>query len=141
MKVTDGNIVMDSAEEVKMQGAILSRPIIKDYSESYSGVSSSGGDATLDLEDGSVFSITLSEATTFIFSNPPDAGQAGALNLILTQDAAAKTIIWPISVNWDSGAAPDLSVNSAVYILTFLTVDAGATWYGFLSGSEMAVPV
>ncbi len=140
MKVRDGNIVMDSAEEVRMNDAILGKAKIKDYGEAHSNVSSAGGNATIDLESGNVFSISITENTTFIFSNPPASGTSGAFSLILTQNAAAKTIAWPATVKFDSGTAPDLSTNSAIYVLTFFTVDGGTTWYGFLSGSEMAVP-
>lgn len=140
MKVRNGNIIMDNTEEVRMQEAIISRAIIKDYGESHTNVSSSGGAVTLDLNSGTVFSITISEDTTFTFSNPPASGTAGAFSLILTQNADAKTITWPTSAKFDSGTAPDLSTNSAVYVLTFFTVDNGTTWYGFLSGSAMAVP-
>jgi hypothetical protein len=140
MKVRDGNIVMESTEEVRMQDGVLSKPTIKGYGESHISVSSSEGDATIDLENESVFSISVTENTTFIFSNPPVSGKAGSFSLILTQNADAKTITWPASVMFAGGEAPDLSTNSAIYILTFLTVNGGTTWYGFLSGSEMAVP-
>lgn len=139
-KVRDGNIVMQSSEQIKMNTAILSKPEIKNYSESHSSVSSAAGAVALDLVNGSVFSITLSENTTFAFSNPPDSGKAGAINLILTQNADVKTATWPAAVKWPGGTAADITTASAVYILTFLTVDAGTTWYGFVSGSEMATP-
>jgi len=139
MKVRDGNIVMGSSEEVRMNDGFISKPVIKDYAESHSTLDTTSP-VSINLELGSVFSVTLAENTTFTFDNPPDSGNAGAFSLILTQNASAKTVTWPASVKFDSGSAPDLSTNSAIYILTFMTIDSGTTWYGFLSGSEMAVP-
>ena len=139
-KVKDGNVVIESPEEIRMNDAILLRPEIKDYSETKSAVSSAAGAATFDIEDGNIFTITLSENVTFTFSNPPASGKAGSLTMILTQDGTPRTVTWPGSVKWDSGTEPDVSTAGAIYVLTFITIDAGTAWYGFLSGSEMATP-
>jgi len=43
---------------------------------------------------------------------------------------------WPAAVDWAGGTAPSLT-SSGVDILTFTTVDAGTTWYGFAAGLDM----
>lgn len=136
-KTRDGNLVIDSPKEIRMKDNVLSRPEIKDYSESKTLVSSSSNAATFDLENGNIFTITLSENVTFTFSNPPISGTAGSLTMILTQDSVVRSITWPASVKWVDSTSPDLSTASAAYVLTFITVDAGTAWYGFLSGSKM----
>ena len=139
-KIRSGNLIIEQPEEIGMENAILSKPEIKNYSEAKTSVSSNAGAATFDIDNGNVFSITLSENVTFTFSNPPTSGKAGSLTMILTQDSTPRTVTWPGSVKWDSGTAADVSTADAIYILTFITVDGGTTWYGFLSGSEMATP-
>ena len=83
--------------------------------------------ADVDLSAGDVFTVTISAATTLTFSNVP-AGKAATFNLIITNGGAA-TVTWPTSVKWASGTAPTLTA-SGVDVLTFLTPDGGATWYG-----------
>jgi hypothetical protein len=74
------------------------------------------------------------------FNNPPASGTAGSLTIIRTKDASStsRTIAWPSSVDWAGGTAPDLTQTaSAVDILTFITTDAGTSWYGFAGGLDM----
>jgi len=49
----------------------IERPVIKDYGETLTTTASSGATETLDLTNGNVFDVTLSENCTFTFSNPP----------------------------------------------------------------------
>lgn len=137
--VLQTNIDLANSGPINMQDALLTRPEIKDYSEAKTAPSSAAGTLTLDIENSNVFETTLTEnITTLNFSNPSQTGKACSFTLILTQDSTPRTVAWPASVKWDSGAAPTITTASAVYILTFVTVNAGTTWYGFLAGSEMA---
>jgi len=115
---------------------IVGKPVIKDYAETVKAHGTDGGTITCNLEDGNVHTITLDEATTFTFSNPPASGKAGSLTLILTQHSTAVSVTWPASVEWVYGSAPDLSGDSTDYVLVFLTTDGGTTWRGWLSGSD-----
>ena len=117
---------------------IVGKPVIKDYAETVKAHGTDGGSITCNLEDGNVHTITLDEATTFAFSNPPASGKAGSLTLIITQASTAVSVTWPASVDWVYGSAPDLSGDSTDYVLVFLTTDGGTTWRGWLSGSAFA---
>lgn len=124
-----------------MEDNIISRPELKDYSETKTSPSSSSETLTLDLENSNVFEVTLTEnVTTTNFNNPPATGKAGSLTLILKQDGGAgHTFVFPASVDWAGGVAPTLTTSSnAVDVLEFLTTDAGTRWYGFLRGAAMA---
>lgn len=126
---------------INMADQVLSRPEIKDYSETKTGPSSSSNVLTLDVVNGNVFEVTLTEnVTTLNFSNPSPTGRSCSFTLVLIQDSTPRTVAWPGSVKWGSGAAPTISAASAIYVLTFFTTDAGTTWYGFLAGSGMATP-
>ena len=117
---------------------IAQRPEIKDYAETVYAHGTTGGAKTIDLTNGNIHTITLNAATTFAFSNPPASGKAGSLTLIINQGTTAYAVTWPSSVDWSGGSAPDLSTVSTDYVLTFLTLDGGTTWRGWLSGSAFA---
>jgi len=114
--------------------------IVSSYNETYQAVTSSGGSTTINCEAGNVFSSTLSENTTFTFSNPPANGTAYSFSLKIVQDASASgyTVTWPTSVDWPGGSAPSLTVlTSAVDQFVFYTHDGGTTWYGFRAGKNL----
>lgn len=46
--------------------------------------------------------------------------------LYVQQNASAKTITWPSSVKWVGGSAPDLTTNSAKYLISFFSYVAGS---------------
>ena len=102
-------------------------------------VAASGATLTVDLADGNVHDVTLTDNCTFTFSGTV-ASRACGFTLILRQDGTgSRTVTWPAAVDWPGGTAPTLSTAaSAVDLLTFLTVDNGTTWLGFVSGQAMA---
>ena len=118
---------------------LVTRPEIKDYSETYNA-SSGTGTVDLDLQTGNVFQHTASGGNvTFTFSNPPATGKAGSFTLKWIQDSSDRTITWPASVDWAGGSAPDVTSGSAkVDMYVFTTFDAGTTWYGFQSGADLS---
>ena len=107
---------------------------------------SSSNATTINCEAGNVFSHTLSENTTFTFSNPPANGTAYGFSLKLVQDASASgyTVTWPVAVVWpnleqyQATGAPRLTgTASAVDQFVFYTHDGGTTWYGFTAGLNL----
>ncbi len=114
---------------------ILGRAELKDYSETKTDPAAAAT-VDLDLENGNVFEVEMDQDTTFTFSNPPASGIAGSFTLILKQDSSGGwTPTWPASVDWEAGSAPTFSnAASQIDVVSFLTVDAGTTWFGFLGG-------
>lgn len=113
--------------------------IVTSYNETFQAVSSSGGSTIVNCEAGNVFSHTLSENTTFTFTNPPLSGTAYGFTLKLVQDASGSgyTVTWPSSVDWPFGRAPTLRADANdVDHFVFYTHDGGTTWYGFLVGKQ-----
>lgn len=109
-------------------------------SEEYTAVTSSSNATTVNLRDGTNFSHTLTENTTFTFSNPASSGKTSSFTLKLVQDASASgfTVTWPTSVDWPSATAPTLTATaSAVDYFVFITHDGGTTWYGFTAGQAL----
>ena len=106
--------------------------------EGFATVTSSSGTATVNCRTATVFSITLSENTTFAFSNPPSSGTAYGMTLKIVQDSTARTVTWPASVRWALGIPATMSPGSGVVdIFVFLTHDGGTNWYGFIAGQDM----
>jgi hypothetical protein len=115
---------------------------ILEYNETVETAADAGATYTIDMEDGSVHDITLTEACTLTFSNPASAGKATSFSLIVRQDdTGGSAVTWPASVHWVGGVAAVVTAAAdAVDVFTFFTTDAGTTWYGFVSGQAMAAP-
>ena len=125
----DANGDVNLAEELKA----------KSYNETYLAVTSSGGATTVNCETGNTFSHTLTENTTFTFSNPPASGTGYSFTLKIVQDSTARTITWPSSVDWAAAEAPTISTGSGeVDVFVFFTTDGGTTFYGFTAGQVLS---
>ncbi len=115
--------------------------IVDSYNETYAAVTSTTNATTVNCEAGNAFSHTLTENTTFTFSNPPASGTAFSFSLELIQDASASgfTVTWPAAVDWPAATAPTLTATaSAKDVFVFYTRDGGTTWYGFTAGQALA---
>ena len=122
-------------------GADVTGELIADsYNETYAAVTSSTNATTVNCEAGNAFSHTLTENTTFTFSNPPASGTAYTFSLELIQDASASgyTVTWP-TVTWPSGTAPTLTATaSGVDLFVFTTTDGGTTWRAMVAAQALA---
>jgi len=114
--------------------------IADSYNERYAAVTSTSNATTVDCESANSFSHTLTENTTFTFSNPPASGTAYTFSIEIIQDVSASgfTVTWPASVDWPSAATPALTVDaSAKDLFVFYTRDGGTTWLGFVAGYSL----
>jgi hypothetical protein len=116
----------------------LRRPVLLDYGEKVNAIGGTGGGTQdINLELGNVVTATVdTSANTFTFSNPSASGTACSFTLILT-NGGSQTVNWPASVDWASGVAPTLTA-AGRDVLSFLTVDGGTIWYGFVGGKAFA---
>ena len=131
-------VTADGSKVVNFADGVVQRPEIKDYSETYNALTPAAS-VTIDLTTGNVFSLAADQNTTFVFSNPPASGKGGAFTLKWIQDSSDRTATWPGSVDWAGGSAPTLTSGSAkVDIFTFITIDGGTIWYGFIAGQDMS---
>ena len=122
-------------------GDITGELIADSYNETYAAVTSSSNATTVNCESGNTFSHTLTENTTFTFSNPPASGTSYTFSIEIIQDASASgyTVTWPASVDWPAATAPTLTATaSAKDIFVFTTRDGGTNWYGFTAGQALA---
>ena len=114
---------------INMADQIVQRPLLQDYSEKTVAM---GSATAVNLEDGNVFSKTISGTTTLTFTNPSAVGTS-SFSLILTNGGSA-TLNFP-TVKWPAATAPTLTA-SGIDVLVF--VYHGSTWYGIASGIGMA---
>lgn len=117
---------------------IINRPVLEDYAIQGSAIGNAGATRTFDLSVANFFSVTIDQATTFTFSNPPASGDFGAFVMEIT-NGAAFVITFPASVDWPGGTAPTLTA-AGVDQLVFTTRDAGTTWFGFVAGLDIKSP-
>ena len=109
------------------------------YSDTYLAPTSSSNATTINCRGGNYFKHTLTENTTFTFSNPPASGTGYSFILHLIQDSSARTVTWPNSVDWAAATAPTISTGSGDDdFFVFATSDGGTIWYGFTAGQAMA---
>lgn len=121
---------------------VLSRAKLKDTLLTRTTPSSSSGTLVLDMENGNVFEVTLTEnVTTLTLSNFPASGRAGSMIFIAKQDSTGTRVItWPTAVKWeqDTGLSPGQTADpNAVDIYLLLSTDAGTVVYGFILGLDM----
>ena len=132
----DGAVKLSTASS----GADVTGEFIADsYNETYSALS--GTSPAVNCHNGNSFSLVLSGATTFTFTNPPASGTAYTFSVEIIQDSGASgySVTWPTSVDWPAATAPTLTATaSAKDIFVFTTRDGGTNWYGFTAGQALA---
>ena len=114
--------------------------VVQSYNETYQSVASSSNTTTINCETGNVFASTLSENTTFTFTNPPANNTAYGFSLKLIQDASASgyTVTWPTTIDWPNESTPTLTnIANAIDQFVFYTHDGGSNWYGFTAGKNL----
>lgn len=93
----------------------------------------------INLNNGNAFDLTMTASTTFTFTNPYASGTSHSFSVILRQDGTGGRVATLPTVKWAGGTPPTLSLGmNDVDILTFLTVNGGATWFGFPGGLDFS---
>lgn len=91
--------------------------------------------SAINVASGSVFTKTISGATTLTVNSVPAAGNVATFVLELT-NAGAFAITWWSGVKWPGGTAPTLTASGRDAI-GFYTHDGGVTWNGFVLGKDL----
>lgn len=134
----DINVTPKGTGAVALADAILSRPTLKDYAVEGVAIGNAGATRTFDLTTGNFFSVTIDQATTFTFSNPPASGDFGCFVMEVT-NGSAFVITFPASVDFVGGVAPTLTA-AGVDQLVFTTRDGGTTYFCFVAGLDIKSP-
>jgi hypothetical protein len=132
----DGGVTVSAA--INVADNLVNRPVLQDYAIEGSAIGNAGATRTFDLAVANFFSVTIDQATTFTFSNPPASGDFGAFVMEIT-NGAAFVITFPASVDWPGGTAPTLTASGKDQ-LVFTTRDGGTTYFGFVAGLDIKSP-
>ncbi|MDP6771422.1 MAG: hypothetical protein QF704_12050, partial [Anaerolineales bacterium] len=136
---------------VVVQGNIR-EPLLKDTSETLEENASAPA-AIFDFEKGNKHTVSSNTSgetepnCNIMLHNPPPAGQAGIMTVYITNGAGwvyneclfcngCAAVGYTDTILWADGVEPTLS--SGLDILTFLTVDGGSTYYGFVGGIDFS---
>ncbi|QQG33638.1 tail fiber protein [Cronobacter phage A24] len=92
---------------------------------------------TVYVSDSTVQLLKLNASTTTLTINSPanEPNLCRQLTLMIQQGTGANKVKWPASVRWNNGREPVLSYdNGKIDVITLLTKDSGAKWFGFYNG-------
>ena len=111
---------------------------VQTLSEVSASAAISAGTLTLDLSNAGIFYVNLNaNITTLTISNTQSIG-ASAFTLIFTADGTPRSVTWGGSIIWPGGLAPTLTAtNGRDDIFSFVTLDAGTTWFAFVGGQNL----
>lgn len=126
------------AESVCSPGAELVGSEFQGYHENSAVVAIVANGLTLDMSLTNNFDVNLNaNIDVFAITNVPPLPKVATVTIRFTADGTLRTITWPITTKWPSGAAPVMtSTNLKVDIITLMTMKAGAPWYGFVGGQN-----
>jgi hypothetical protein len=96
-------------------------------------VTTVGTTLALDLAQSNVFVISLVSNISTVQLNNVSA--AGSTVTLIINNAANFDVGWPNSILWAQGSAPVLTT-SGTDILSLVSINGGAGWYGFVSGQN-----
>jgi hypothetical protein len=130
--------IVGTQDSQTLTNKTLNGPQLKDIGQVVQSVSSSSGSISIDLTNGNIVTITLTEnVTSFNITNWPTG--EGYCKIYLTQDSTPRTIDFDSSGNlqpvWHTSDnnAPDISTADWTYILSFTSPDAGSSVHGICS--------
>jgi hypothetical protein len=109
---------------------------IQDYSEAVSALGSISGATALNLQNGNVFTATVTGAVTLSITNVPTSGTCASLSLIIT-NGGSHAVTWPTGTKWPGGTAPTLTTSGTDTVIGY-TVNGGTTWYFNAAGLAYA---
>jgi|694.fasta_scaffold59308_4 hypothetical protein len=111
----------------------------KNYKEQRANVTITGGSCNLNLVNANVFNVSMNaNITSLNISNvSTESDTIVGFTMILRADGTARSVTWPTSFRWPDATAPTLSsTNNKVDIVSFISDNNGANWYGFVNGKN-----
>jgi hypothetical protein len=124
------------SEALDVVGNIICRNL---YLESVSNASIVNSGLTLNLTASQSFNVNLNSSISGInITNVPSiSGVATGFSLIFTADGTPRSLTWPNSIKWAGSTAPTLtSTNGKTDIFSFVTINSGINWFGFIGGQN-----
>lgn len=117
------------------------KTVMLNFAESTQTLSVFSSFTTLTFNLDRVFNVSLFANTTMSFNTGGlTTGRAVTFTVILKQPSGGNmNVTWPASVKWTDGSAPSQTLTgNAIDMYTFVTHDAGASYYGFLTAPNLS---
>jgi hypothetical protein len=136
-RTVSGDGIVSSS--LQLSGSVLTGNLIQsatfaNYNERVVSASISAATLSLDLSQGNVFEVLVSQSMLVTFTNAASATLADTVTLVARYDGT-RTLTWAPSIRWPGGTAPTVSTTSgSVDIFTFVTINGGDHFYGVFSG-------
>lgn len=123
----------------KTGGTFTGNIQVRNVIETLDDVTIYNGVAVMDLSQGNVFNLTLSENVVSLDIGNLPAGDVNAFTLVVTQNnTEAKTLNWAgsnITIKWPDNATPLVSSTlNKIDIFSFMSIDQGVSFFGFVGG-------
>ena len=117
-----------------LTGNLIQSATFANYNERVISSSISAATLSLDLSQGNVFDVLVSQSMLVTFTNPPSATLADSVTLVSRYDGT-RTLTWDGAIRWPGGTAPTISTTSgSTDIFTFVTINGGGRYFGVFSG-------
>ena len=118
-------IWIDTSKELHTIGGMpVKNGVLINFSEGLTKLTN----GVIDLGESNAFVLDIKENTTFSITNAVD-DTAHYFTLLLRMETA-RILTFPGSIKWLNKEIPDMTETDTDYILTFVTVNGGVTWYG-----------
>lgn len=122
--------------ELSINDNIISRGVLKDYSQTIGNHTLISGLLTLDYSTGNVFNVLMIEDITNInIINTGATGKLSSILLYITQDTTGQRILDLSFVKFSKAHDFGLSPH-AEDVIQFISADGGIVWYGLSIGSN-----
>jgi hypothetical protein len=127
---------LDVAGSVSVTGTITGQ--LRTTPETLTSPAITAGVLTLNLANGTIFSVSMSaNITSIVLQNIPAGTNVVSFTLILTATGTARTVAWPSGFRWPDGLTPVLtSTNGKIDVLSFMSFNNGTTWLGLVGGQN-----
>jgi hypothetical protein len=129
---TEPGEMLDMGGHISCRGYEIQDAVLRNYFRRLVTVADGDAYYELDLSRGNVFNVMLTRDCSLVFKIPPLEDCAGSFTLILKNPGGFE-VTWLEPVLWPDGVLPEMK---GVTIFNFVTLDAGATWYGYTRGAN-----
>lgn len=125
---SDANKPVSTAQQTALDGKVN---VANGGGETYFDAGNSGASITLNMANGNVQKLTLTNNCTISLTSPAGGAYRSLMLYVFQDGTGSRTITWPGSVKWGTAGAPVLSTAATKMDKILLdTVDGGTTWYG-----------
>ena len=135
-----GALTLGTGASIAGGDKVASALELKDVGETAPAAGSITGSITRSFADGAVQELTLTgNVVALSISNPPASGIAGTITFIINHGTGPFTWAHPSGIKWPGAVAPTMSSGTNdISIVSYMTRDGGATWYGFFGGADFS---